>query len=335
MAAKIPVKAIFTGSDVTSLGEFTSSDTIAGSYLTDGSVTAAKLAADTATQAELDVVSGVANAALPKAGGTMTGTLAMGANAITSTGTISSGAITAAGTISNSTGTIDAKILSSSTPDISTGESSGLRLINTNGSGSTWHITCGKTGSNNADFTIRNGVTDTNVLTSTVSGNITIAAPLYASDGSAGSPAYSFSADTDTGMFRSAANSLSFATGSLERWRMENDGDFHADGDVVAYSTTISDERLKHKIEPITDALAKVSQLNGVTFTYNADNKKSAGLIAQDVEKVLPSAVSEKKLPLKIDDGQKYKVLQYDQTIGLLVEAIKELTAKVEELEKS
>ena len=73
MAARIPVKAIYSGSDVTSLGEFTSSDTIAGSYLTDGSVTAAKLAADTATQAELDVVSGVANAAMPKAGGAFTG----------------------------------------------------------------------------------------------------------------------------------------------------------------------------------------------------------------------------------------------------------------------
>jgi hypothetical protein len=79
MAAKIPVKAIFTGSDVTSLGEFTSSDTIAGSYLTDGSVTAAKLAADTATQAELDAV---AAAALPLAGGTMTGNLVMGTNLV-------------------------------------------------------------------------------------------------------------------------------------------------------------------------------------------------------------------------------------------------------------
>ena len=79
MAAKIPVKAIFTGSDVTSLGEFASSDTIAGSYLTDGSVTAAKLAADTATQAELDAV---AAAALPLAGGTMTGNLVMGTNLV-------------------------------------------------------------------------------------------------------------------------------------------------------------------------------------------------------------------------------------------------------------
>jgi hypothetical protein len=118
-----------------------------------------------------------------------------------------------------------------------------------------------------------------------------------------------------------------------ERVRIESDGDLHADGDVIAYSTTISDERLKENIQPIEDALSKVNQLKGCTFTYTADGKESAGLIAQDVEKVLPSAVSEKELPLKIDDGEKYKVLQYDQTIGLLVEAIKELSAKVELLE--
>ena len=114
---------------------------------------------------------------------------------------------------------------------------------------------------------------------------------------------------------------------------MEGDGDIHADGDVIAYSTTISDERLKENIQPIDDALAKVKQLKGCTFTYTVDGKDSAGLIAQDVEKVLPSAVSEKELPLKMDDGVAYKTVQYDQTIGLLVEAIKELTAKVEELE--
>ena len=116
--------------------------------------------------------------------------------------------------------------------------------------------------------------------------------------------------------------------------RLEADGDLHVDNDVIAFSSTISDERLKENIQPIEDALSKVSQLNGVTFTYKADGKESAGLIAQDVEKVLPSAITEKELPLKIDDGNEYKVLQYDQTIGLLVEAIKELTAKVEELEK-
>ena len=76
MANRIPVKAIFTGSDVTALGEFASGDTIDVSYIADGTITAAKLAADTATQAELDTVSGVASAALPLAGGTMTGNIA-------------------------------------------------------------------------------------------------------------------------------------------------------------------------------------------------------------------------------------------------------------------
>ena len=131
----------------------------------------------------------------------------------------------------------------------------------------------------------------------------------------------------------SNGQSLNFTINNVDAARMEADGDFHADGDVIAYSTTISDERLKENIQPIDDALAKIKQLNGCTFTYTADGKKSAGLIAQDVEKVLPSAVSEKELPLKQDDGIAYKTLQYDQTIGLLVEAIKELTAKVEELE--
>jgi len=140
----------------------------------------------------------------------------------------------------------------------------------------------------------------------------------------------------DTGDYIGWTNNShqSFFVNAGERARIEADGDFHADGDVIAYSTTISDERLKTGILPITNALDKVNQLKGCTFTYTADGKKSAGLIAQDVEKVLPTAVSEKELPLKTNDGETYKVLQYDQTIGLLVEAIKELTDKVNKLEE-
>ena len=129
MAAKIPVKAIFTGSDVTSLGEFASSDTINGSYLTDGTVTAAKLAADTATQAELDVVSGVATAALPKAGGTMTGNLVMGTNLVdgidisardavlTSTTTTAGAALPKAGGTITGTVTVSANAIGTITTD--------------------------------------------------------------------------------------------------------------------------------------------------------------------------------------------------------------------------
>ena len=117
--------------------------------------------------------------------------------------------------------------------------------------------------------------------------------------------------------------------------RLENDGDLHVDGDVIAYSTTTSDERLKSGIMTITDALTKVNSLRGVEFTYKADGRRSAGLIAQEVEKVLPQAVKDKQLPVKMgeEDETEYKVLEYNQTIGLLVEAIKELSAKVDELE--
>ena len=116
--------------------------------------------------------------------------------------------------------------------------------------------------------------------------------------------------------------------------RLENDGDLHVDGNVIAYSTTISDERLKKDIVKIDNALDKVSQLNGYTFEYLADGKKSAGVIAQEVEKVMPSAITESTLPLKMgeDDKTEYKTVQYDQLHGLIIEAIKELKAEIEEL---
>jgi hypothetical protein len=115
---------------------------------------------------------------------------------------------------------------------------------------------------------------------------------------------------------------------------LQNDGDLHVDGNVIAYSTTVSDERLKTDIVKIDGALDKVAQLNGYTFTYTADGKKSAGVIAQEVEKVLPSAITESTLPLKMgeDDKTEYKTVQYDQLIGLLVEAVKELKAEVSAL---
>ena len=111
-------------------------------------------------------------------------------------------------------------------------------------------------------------------------------------------------------------------------------GTFHARGNVIAYSTSLSDERLKENIQVVDGALEKVSQLSGYTFTYKNDGKDSAGLIAQEVEKVLPSAVSEQEIPLKVDDGKEYKLLEYDQIMALLVESIKELKAEIEELKK-
>jgi len=116
--------------------------------------------------------------------------------------------------------------------------------------------------------------------------------------------------------------------------RLYNNGDFHADGNVIAYSTSISDARLKKDVSVVENALEKVNKLRGVEFTYTYENKRSAGVIAQELEAVLPQAVSETHLELKTGSkDDQYKVVQYDQIHALLIEAIKELTDRVEELE--
>ena len=144
---------------------------------------------------------------------------------------------------------------------------------------------------------------------------------------------FSIGRDTNDNIQVGTTN-IGFLLDGGERMRILNTGDVHADGNLIAYSTTISDERLKENIQVVEEALYKVSQLSGYTFNYKHDGKSSAGLIAQEVEKVLPSAVSESELPLKTDDGKEYKTLEYDQVIALLVESVKELKAEIEELKK-
>ena len=106
-------------------------------------------------------------------------------------------------------------------------------------------------------------------------------------------------------------------------------GSITATGDVVAYST--SDKRHKNNIVLISDALSKVTKLNGVTWEWNDDvdaatkQTPKTGLIAQEVQEVLPEVVKER------EDG--FLALDYSKMMGLMVEAIKELSAKVKELE--
>ena len=86
-------------------------------------------------------------------------------------------------------------------------------------------------------------------------------------------------------------------------------------GDITAFS----DIRLKTNIEKIENALDKVCQLSG--YTYDMNNKRSTGVIAQEVEKVLPEVVQDR------EDG--YKTVAYGNMIGLLIEAIKELKEEI------
>ena len=123
-----------------------------------------------------------------------------------------------------------------------------------------------------------------------------------------------------------------FYLDGAERARIVNNGDFHADGDVIAYSTTISDVALKSDIEMIPNALDKIDEIKGYTFTRH-NGQKSAGIIAQELEKVLPEAVREKELALV--DGKTYKTVEYDAIHGLLINCIKELKEEIKELKNA
>lgn len=115
-------------------------------------------------------------------------------------------------------------------------------------------------------------------------------------------------------------------------------GDFHADGDVIAYSTTTSDARLKDNVTTIENGLDKVCAMRGVEFDWNATSRKGQhdiGVIAQEMEAVIPEIVREKTLCTgEYSDGNEFtvKTVDYEKLVGVLIEAVKELKAEIDEL---
>jgi hypothetical protein len=140
-------------------------------------------------------------------------------------------------------------------------------------------------------------------------------------------------------------NSSTSADGGIRFWVTENNttrvksmdlintGTLRVRGDVVAYYS-FSDERLKNNISPIEGALEKVMKLQGVTYEWKDGvraGKKDIGLIAQQVQQVVPEVVKEQG---RID-GNEYLSVNYEHLVGLLVESIKELKAEIDELKNN
>lgn len=122
--------------------------------------------------------------------------------------------------------------------------------------------------------------------------------------------------------------------GFTSRFAFMTNGDFHADGDVIAYSSTISDQRLKDDVKTIDNALDKVKAMRGVEYVWNEGSRKGQkdlGLIAQEVEQVLPEIVREKETIYHGEEG-KYKTVDYEKIVGVLIEAIKEQQKQIDEL---
>ena len=99
-------------------------------------------------------------------------------------------------------------------------------------------------------------------------------------------------------------------------------GGLRVSDDVIAFA--ISDERVKDNVQPITNALEKLEQITGVSFDWKPESGHHGhdyGVIAQEIEKILPEVVATR------DSG--YKAVKYEKIIPLLIEAIKELSKKV------
>jgi len=123
---------------------------------------------------------------------------------------------------------------------------------------------------------------------------------------------------------------MDFYVNGSNEMRLEADGDLHVDGDVIAASTTVSsDEKLKDNIKPIFAPLETLEQIKGVDFNWKKDGTKSSGVIAQDIQKVMPHLVKEVK---SLDSDDSHLTVDYNGLIGLLIESVKTLQAEVENL---
>ncbi len=112
-------------------------------------------------------------------------------------------------------------------------------------------------------------------------------------------------------------------------------GNMEAIGNITATGTCCSsDERFKRNVQPLSQCLDKVNKLQGVGYDWRQEayperqfaEGRQVGLIAQDVETVLPEVVSE--------DGDGYKAIDYGKLTAVLVEAVKEQQAYIRALEK-
>jgi hypothetical protein len=122
-------------------------------------------------------------------------------------------------------------------------------------------------------------------------------------------------------------------------------GEIRATGNIIAY---YSDERLKTKLGNIDNAVDKLSQLNGFYYKNNdiansfgyTDNKTQLGLSAQEVQSVFPDIIHPAPFDMENSNGgsksgENYLTIDYSKLVPVLVEAIKELKAEIEELKRN
>lgn len=188
------------------------------------------------------------------------------------------------------------------------------------GRANSWANTVGSSANNYANYT----AVSANQFASLTSSAVAIGANTWAN--TVGIGANNFAVASLSRANTSFQNTAGTLNGSLTV-----SGSITATGDITAFS----DARLKENIVTISDPLTLVKQLRGVTFDWIESGKHSYGLIAQEVEQVLPELV------VSVDGGveglpeeQKVKTIDYSKVVPILIESIKQLSNEVELLKK-
>jgi hypothetical protein len=109
--------------------------------------------------------------------------------------------------------------------------------------------------------------------------------------------------------------------GTSPSYKLHVSGDIYATGNVTAYS----DRTLKDNIKPVDNALELVKKMRGVTYTRKDTGEAGVGVIAQEMQEVLPEVVMDK-------DG--VMGVAYGNIVGVLIEAIKEQQKQIDELKQ-
>ena len=137
--------------------------------------------------------------------------------------------------------------------------------------------------------------------------------------------------DASLSSLTTSGNVSGSSTSILTMSEISSSGDIVAEGDVVAYNS--SDVRLKDNIEVIKGSLDKIDGIRGVEFDWNdkspgwaQERGHDIGVIAQEVQKIIPEIVVERK------NG--YLGVDYKRIVPLLIESVKELRQEVNDLKK-
>ena len=165
--------------------------------------------------------------------------------------------------------------------------------------------------------------------------------------GSAGYITGSGSTTGSAGTFTSTTQNSQFNSIGVGTAASGTGGEIRATNNITAY---FSDKRLKKNVQKILNALEKINMISGVTFESNeiaekygyTDKKTQVGVLAQEVEQVLPEIVVPAPFDIgKNEDGteyslsgENYKTVQYEKLVPLLIQAIKELKSEIDLLKK-